>query len=82
MWKCFIEIGYSEVIFLINKQVTIDIPCPGCGTKKTMPLGEAEMNPSYPCDQCGNIVHVDATKLFEGFQKVEADILAAFKKFK
>lgn len=64
---------------MFDKNVEIDVPCPGCGFKKKFKIKELEGNLEYVCDSCKKTINLDASKFAKVLKDSEKK-LDTFKK--
>lgn len=55
---------------MLNKDVSIEIPCPKCGRKFKKTIRELEGNPIVKCPN-GHEIQIKSEELFKGWQEVE-----------
>lgn len=63
---------------MLNRNLTIPIPCPKCEQKIEETIARLETNPTLTCPACGVQFTIEAEKLRRGLQELE-ETLAKFK---
>ena len=58
---------------MLNKNISLDIPCPKCGAKVKKTLKELEENPTGKCPN-GHEFKIDSTGLTKGLKDTENSI--------
>jgi predicted RNA-binding Zn-ribbon protein involved in translation (DUF1610 family) len=56
---------------LIDRDVVLDVPCPGCGYKIKQSIRRLEQNPTFTCPGCKATINFNGDEIRAGFQKIE-----------
>lgn len=64
---------------MIDKNARIDIPCPSCGTKRSVSIREIKNNPIYTCLGCNKEINLDASEFTKSLKDLEKTIKNSFK---
>jgi hypothetical protein len=54
--------------------VTIDVPCLACDCNTTLKLGDILTKKNFVCENCKEVVAIDAAELKAGLEKVDKDL--------
>ncbi len=55
----------------LDPNATVAIPCPQCGEKTAVTVGELGLSPRLRCPACGTLMRVDARKILERVKEAE-----------
>ena len=58
-----------------DDDVTIDSPCPGCGHNTVLKLNDILAMKEYTCENCKEVVAIDAAELKAGLEKIDKELL-------
>lgn len=56
----------------VDRNATVNIPCPQCGEKFEQTVAELEMAPRLRCPACGVAIRVDARKIMQKIKEAAA----------
>ena len=56
----------------VDRNATVNIPCPQCGEKIEQTVAELEMGPRLRCPSCGVSIRVDARKILQRIKEAAA----------
>ncbi len=56
----------------LDRNATVNIPCPQCGNNIEQTVGELEMGPRLRCPSCGVAIKVDARKIMQKIKEAAA----------
>ena len=65
---------------MFDRNVEMEVPCPGCGLKRKFKLKDLEGEVKYVCSGCKKNVVLDANKFARELKDAEKNIKTTFKK--